>query len=199
MIIRKQFKYNGQHIVRNCSSERCKFSIHSHSYVVEVFFTADGFDNGGMLVDFGLMKGTIKDLVDSFDHAYSMWDKESDDFKDFIYKNSDRYIEMPVTPSAEQYSLMFLYMIDKIVSATKFNNGEKNPRVHSVRVHETRSGYAEAFREDLDLAKYTLEDIKFSEYIKSEWSNPDMYNDLIEATKADKKCFINDIVKQQVI
>ena len=77
MIIRKLFKFEGAHIVRNCSSVRCKKSIHGHSYVVEVFFSSDGFDNGMMVMDFGLMKGTIKDFIDGFDHAYSMWDKES--------------------------------------------------------------------------------------------------------------------------
>ena len=104
MIIRKLFRFEGAHIVRNCSSVRCKKSIHGHSYVVEVFFTAKGFDNGQMLLDFGLMKGTIKDVVDAFDHAYSLWDKEEEKFQTFMTENSDRYITMPVSPSAEAYS-----------------------------------------------------------------------------------------------
>ena len=44
MIIRKLFKFEGAHIVRDCSSDRCKFSIHGHSYVVEVFLTSDKLD-----------------------------------------------------------------------------------------------------------------------------------------------------------
>jgi 6-pyruvoyltetrahydropterin/6-carboxytetrahydropterin synthase len=47
MIIRKQFKFEGAHIVRNCTTRRCKKSIHGHSYVVEVFFTSN------KLYDFG--------------------------------------------------------------------------------------------------------------------------------------------------
>jgi 6-pyruvoyltetrahydropterin/6-carboxytetrahydropterin synthase len=203
MIIRKLFKFEGAHIVRNCSSIRCKKSIHGHSYVVEVFFSSDGLDNGQMVMDFGLMKGNIKDLIDSFDHAYSMWDKESDEFKKFMVENSERYITMPVSPSAEAYALMFLMLVDKVVKATEFNNGEVNVEVTSVKVHETVTGYAEAFIDDLDPSKFKhepfkLEDIKFSQGIMDEWKDPDMYNKLIEADENGTKCFINEAVEQQV-
>lgn len=199
MIIRKLFKYEGAHIVRNCSSERCKRSIHGHSYVVEVFFTSKGLDNGQMVMDFGLMKKTIKDFIDGFDHAYSMWTKESNEFKNFMKDNSDRWIEMPVSPSAEAYSLMFLYVIDKIVKATEFNNGEQEVEVSSVRVHETVTGYAEAFREDLDWFTFNLEDIVLSEGIKSEFSDPKMYSKLVRYTAfGGDKPFKNDVVEQQV-
>ena len=203
MVIRKLFKFEGAHIVRNCSSERCKKSIHGHSYTVEVFFTSDGLDNGQMVMDFGLMKKNIKDLIDSFDHAYSVWNKENEDFIDFISKNSERYIIMPVSPSAEAYSLLFLYIIDKIIKATEFNNGEQNISVQSVRVHETATGYAEAFIDDLDPVvfnhvPFSLTDIFFSEGIIQEWGNPDMYKNLIEATNQNSPCFINEVVEQQV-
>lgn len=198
MIIRKLFKFEGAHIVRNCSSVRCKKSIHGHSYVVEVFFKSDGFDNGMMVMDFGLMKGTIKDFIDGFDHAYSLWSKESEDFKNFMITNSDRWIEMPVSPSAEAYSLMFFKVIDAIVNATEFNNGEKNVQLYSVRVHETTTGYAESFREDLEWCDFELEDIKISDGIKSEFKDEKMFEKLIKAEKTKSKCFKNDIVEQQV-
>lgn len=198
MIIRKLFKYEGAHIVRNCSSVRCKKSIHGHSYVVEVFFSSDGFDNGMMVMDFGLMKGTIKDFIDGFDHAYSMWDKEKQEFKDFMKTNSDRWIEMPVSPSAEAYSLMFFKVIDEMVKATEFNNGEKNVTLHSVRVHETTTGYAEAFREDLNFTDFNLIDIVISDGIKSEWKDPFMFEKLIGFTITGHKCFFNEVVEQQV-
>lgn len=206
MIIRKKFKFNGQHIVRNCSSERCKKSIHSHSYVVEIFFTSKGFDNGQMVMDFGLMKGTIKDFIDGFDHAYSIWNKETDEFKDFMKNNSERWIEMSVSPSAEAYSLMFLFVIDKIIKATKFNNGEKEVEVSSVRVHETTTGYAEAFRDDLKWVEFNLEDIIISDGVKAEWKDNEMFEKLIEFTdsyedkndRVVKKLFVNNIVEQQV-
>lgn len=199
MIIRKLFKFEGAHIVRNCSSVRCKKSIHGHSYRVEVFFSSKGLDNGQMVMDFGLMKSTIKDYIDGFDHAYSMWNKESDEFKTFMKESSDRWINMPVSPSAEAYSLMFLYVIDKIVKATEFNNGEKDVKVHSVRVHETDTGYAESFREDLEWFNFTLEDIVISPGVKAEYTDPSMFEKLISYTKnGGQKPFVNSTVQQQV-
>lgn len=199
MVIRKKFSFEGAHIVRNCSSERCKFSIHGHSYIVEVFFTSHGLDNGQMVMDFGLMKGTIKDFIDGFDHAYSMWYKESDEFKEFIKSNSERWIEMPVSPSAEAYAIMFFKVLDSIVKATEFNNGEKEVELYSVRVHETDTGYAEAFRSDLDYVNFGLNDITISEGIKSEWKDPQMFEKLKVAVNTNQKCFINPIVAQQTI
>lgn len=198
MIIRKQFKFEGAHIVRNCSSERCKKSIHGHSYVVEVFIKSSGFDNGMMIMDFGLMKGTIKDFIDGFDHAYSMWNKESNNFKEFMKINSDRWIEMPVSPSAEAYSLMLFKVIDSIIKATEFNNGEKDVELYSVRVHETTTGYAESFREDMSWYDFELKDIKISDGIKSEFRDKEMFEKLIIASKTNTKCFRNDVVEQQV-
>lgn len=179
MIIRKQFKFEGAHIVRDCSSKRCSRSLHGHSFIVEVFLTSDGLDNGQMVVDFGLLKTNVSTFIDSFDHSYSVWCDESIKFKNTIQELSDRWVEMPVSPSAESYALMFLYVIDKIIKNTMFANGEKNPRVHSVRVHETATGYAEAFMEDLkNIKSDLLNDIIFSPGVISEWENKDWVNQI---------------------
>ncbi len=199
MLIRKLFKFEGAHVVRNCSSERCKKSIHGHGYKVEVFFTSKGLDNGQMVVDFGLMKGTIKDFIDGFDHAYSIWNKETDEFKNFIKEYSSRWIELPVSPSAESYAIMFFKVIDSIMKATQFNNNEKQVELYSVRVHETDTGYAEAFRNDLEYINFNLEDIIISTDVKSEWNDKDMYSKLIKYIAfGGEKPFINPIVTQQV-
>lgn len=197
MIIRKLFKFEGAHIVRDCSSDRCKRSCHGHSYVVEIFLKSDQLDNGQMVVDFGLLKGTIKDFIDSFDHAYSMWDRESNDYKTFMKENSERWIEMPVSPSAEMYSLMFYALINAVLDNTVFNNGEKNVKLHSVRVHETDTGYAESFYEDYitlwcrgNRGEYDINQIKFSDQIKKEWKDPEMFDKLLS-----KIPFVNPIVE----
>jgi 6-pyruvoyltetrahydropterin/6-carboxytetrahydropterin synthase len=187
MVIRKLFRFEGAHIVRNCSSDRCKKSIHGHSYTVEVYLEADKLDEGCMVYDFGLFKGTIKDFIDSFDHAYSMWDKESDEYKSFFNKNSDRVVTMPISPSAEGYSLLIAFVVDKILKNTVFKNGEdENLRLHKVRVAETITGWAEADLFDVTsmfASKFGLEDIIFSDEVKAEWSDPDMWNKLIQGTK----------------
>lgn len=198
MIIRKLMRFEGAHIVRNCSSNRCKHSIHGHSYIVELFFTSKGLDNGMMVMDFGLMKGNIKDVVDSFDHAYSMWNKESDEFKRFIKSQSERWIEMPVSPSAEAYAIMLFKIIHTMMQATEFANGEQRVQLHSVRVHETATGYAEAFYYDLEWVDFYLEDVVFSYGVKAEWQDPDMYDKLLMAAQVGDKCFFNKPVLQQV-
>jgi len=204
MIIRKKFKFEAAHIVRNCSSERCKFSIHGHSYIVEVFFEGNQLDNGGMIMDFGLMKDNIKDFIDSFDHCYQYWNKETKDFIKFIHNNSARWIEMPISPSAENYSLMFLYVIDQMVRATEFRNGEGKVTVSSVRVHETDTGYAEAFQSDLQnydfMKNININDIVLSDYVIREWKIPENWLKLKEFinTPASDPVFINKLVMQQV-
>lgn len=171
MIIRKKFKFEGAHIVRNCTTKRCKESIHGHSYEVEVFFTSNKLDNGYMILDFGLTKKHIHNIIDSFDHAYSLWSGESKEFKSFFKSNSQRWIEMPVSPSAESYSLMFFKFVDLILNHTKLVNGEGNVEVSSVRVHETKTGYAEAFREDLEMMDFDLGKVIFSKGVIDEWQD----------------------------
>ena len=92
MIIRKLFKFEGSHIVRNCTSERCSRSIHGHSYLVEVFLEASRLDNAGMVMDFGLMK-PFKEIVDMFDHTHLLWDKDDAEYRDFIKRVNQRWIE----------------------------------------------------------------------------------------------------------
>jgi 6-pyruvoyltetrahydropterin/6-carboxytetrahydropterin synthase len=92
-----------------------------------------------------------------------------------------------------------MFVLDKIVQATEMNNGEKDVELYSVRVHETDTGYAEAFREDLDWVKYKLEDIKISDHVKAEWADPEMYDKLLKYNKnKTDKPFKNKIVTQQV-
>lgn len=170
MIIRKQFKFEGAHIVRNCSSQRCRENIHGHSYIVEVFISADRLDRGYMVMDFILLE-PVKEFIDSFDHSYSLWNEEDEELKQFVYRYNRRVAEIPVSPSAEGYALLFLYAIDKIIRGIERRNDESNVQLHSVRVHETATGYAEAFREDLSLVDFTINDIRFSEGVTEDWKS----------------------------
>ena len=99
MKIRKEFRVESAHIVRNCTSHRCSHSIHGHSAKIEVMLEGNKLDNAGMLYDFGLMKGTVKEFIDSMDHCYILCSEDSNEFKDFIKKTCDRWIEVPFNPS----------------------------------------------------------------------------------------------------
>lgn len=179
MIIRKLYKFEAAHIVRNCSSVLCRENIHGHSYVVEVFITSDKLDKGYMIMDFGLLN-PVKRFIGSFDHSYSLWTGEDPEFKRFIYTYNRRVAELPVSPSAEGYALLFFYAIDRILKNTAFRNGEGHVQLSSVRVHETATGYAEAFRKDMKFITFTGKDIRFTDGIRQEWESPDWWNTLAE-------------------
>ena len=182
MVIRKLFKFENAHIVRNCTSQRCKFSLHGHSYKIEVLFESNFLDHGQMVYDFGLTKLMIKELIDSFDHATAFWNEDDEDYKNSIKKHSQRWVSLPVSPSAEQFSRVIFLMVDKVLSQTKMVNGERDVKLHSIIVHETDTGYAQGFSEDAYsklMGEIKLEDILFSKQVMDEWSDPKMWQKLL--------------------
>ncbi|MCW8838925.1 MAG: 6-carboxytetrahydropterin synthase [Thiovulaceae bacterium] len=181
MIIRKLFKFENTHIVRDCSTIRCRSSIHGHSYKIELLFESDFLDNAQMVYDFGLMKDNMKTLVDSFDHGITLWNQDSDEYIADMKKHSDRWVVLPVSPSCEQFSRVIFLMIDRVLELTRGVNGERDVKLHSIIVHETDTGYAQCFREDAYSQKMgliDLEDIIFSDAIREEWADKDLFEKL---------------------
>jgi 6-pyruvoyltetrahydropterin/6-carboxytetrahydropterin synthase len=173
VIIRKLFKFENAHIVRGCSTLRCRSSIHGHSYKVELLFESNFLDNGQMVYDFGLMKQNMKMIIDSFDHAITLWSKDDKEYIDDMKKHSARWVVTPLSPSAEQFSRLFFVLMDKLLSLTTSVNGEKEVKLHSVIVHETDTGYAQAFSEDAyskNMGAINLDEIIFSDAIKDDWA-----------------------------
>ncbi|APU48903.1 MAG: 6-pyruvoyl trahydropterin synthase family protein [Acinetobacter junii] len=196
MLIRKLFKFENAHIVRNCTSDRCKRSIHGHSYKVELLLKASKLDHGQMVYDFGLLKGVIKELFDSFDHAICFWQKDDAAYIDACKTFSARWISLPVSPSAEQFSRIFFYLAQQVLRSTTTQNGEGDVQVYSVIVHETDTGYAQSFQEDIEneqMGILSLDQIVFSEQVVSEWSDPQIYENLKKGIK-----FENPEVELQV-
>lgn len=189
MIIRKLFKFENAHVVRGCSTLRCRSSIHGHSYKVELLFESNFLDNGQMVYDFGLMKQNMKTIIDSFDHCIAIWDKDDEEYIVSMQKHSARWAVLPISPSAEQFSRLFFVLIDKLLSLTTSVNGEKEVKLHSVIVHETDTGYAQAFKEDAyskNMGIINIEEIIFSDAIKDDWSDSDFW----EKMKRDER-FLN--------
>ncbi|WP_338755093.1 6-carboxytetrahydropterin synthase [Moraxella lincolnii] len=196
MRIRKLFKFENAHIVRNCSSERCKYSIHGHSYQIELILQAHRLDHGQMVYDFGLLKSSIKDIIDSFDHAICFWNKDDSDYIDACKKFSNRWVSLPVSPSAEQFSRVIFFWAKQILEQTHMQNGEADVSVYSVIAHETATGYAQCFEDDVlnaQMGELRLTDFDFSDAVKAEWSDPLMYDKLIHGEK-----FVNPTVSLQV-
>lgn len=194
MKIRKEFRVESAHIVRNCTSHRCSHSIHGHSAVIEVFLESTNLDNAGMVYDFGLMKGTVKSFIDSMDHCYILCDKDDPEFRDFIKKTCDRWIELPFNPSAECLSMFVKWGVSKILSNTRTANGESlDLHCTGVRYHETTTGWAECNSDDMAILwdHEWVNQIKFSDGVLRDWTND--LNDVMNGKLID-----NPIVKQQI-
>lgn len=193
MVIRKEFRVESAHIVRNCTSERCSHSIHGHSAVIELFFESDQLDNAQMVMDFGLMKSSIKQFIDSMDHCYLLCDKDKPEFKEFITKECDRYIIMPFNPSAEMLSLYIFKNVSNILELTNLANGEQNVKLKAVRYHETVTGYAECNEDDLkNIWKPEYDNVRYSDGVMRDWSN-----ELTQAMLFDIR-IQNPIIPQQI-
>lgn len=181
MLIRKLFKFENAHIVRGCSTRRCSHSIHGHSYKVELLLEAHALDRGQMVYDFGLLKRGARDLIDAFDHAVTLWSEDDPDYVATMQLHSERWVLLPVSPSAEQFSRVFFRLIDVLLEMTDKINGEGDVALHSIIVHETETGYAQCFREDAynpRMGRIDLEAIEFSPAVIQEWTDPELFEHL---------------------
>lgn len=182
MIIRKLFKFENAHVVRGCSTQRCRASIHGHSYKVEVLFESKYLDHGQMVYDFGLMKQGMKELIDSFDHGVAIWDGDDQSYIEAMKEHSNRWVVLPVSPSCEQFSRVLFLMLDRLLSLTQTINGERGVKLNSIIVHETETGYAQAFEEDAYselMGTISLESIYFSDEVKEGWSDPRLWDKIL--------------------
>ena len=186
MIIRKMFKFENAHIVRGCSTVKCRSSLHGHSYRAELLFESNFLDNGQMVYDFGLMKQNMKALIESFDHAIALWSGDEKEYLIDMKKHSLRWVELPVSPSAEQFSRVIFLMIDRLLQLTSTTNGEKEVKLNSVIVHETQTGYAQCFKEDAystAMGLIALEDIVFSDEVKNDFGDSELFEKMKRGEK----------------
>ena len=82
------------------------------------------------------------------------------------------------------------------MKSTVTQNGEGDVEVYSVTVHETDTGYAQSFQEDIEneqMGILRLDQIVFADHVVAEWSDPEMYEKLKQGIK-----FINPEVDLQV-
>ncbi len=186
MIIIKLFKFENAHIVRGCSTVKCRSSVHGHSYRVELLFESNFLDNGQMVYDFGLMKQNMKSFIDCFDHAVTIWDQDDEEYIEDMKRYSDRWIQLPVSPSAEQFSRVIFVMIDRILKLTETVNGEREVTLNSIIVHETDTGYAQCFQEDAysqNMGVIDLDSIIFSDTIKDDWNDAELWENIKKGKK----------------
>ena len=197
MKIRKKYRVESAHIVRNCTSYKCAQSIHGHSAVVEVFLESRSLDEAQMVYDFALMNNGIKEFVDAMDHCYLLCAREDERFKGFIKESCARWIELPFNMSAEMLSVFVMWGVRKVLEATSMANGEQGVVCTGIRYHETDSGWAECDEVDLQnlfLSKRYDTEIVFSRGVLQEWSRPTIE---LFCERIDTK-FINPEVPHQI-
>ncbi|MDR2638408.1 MAG: 6-carboxytetrahydropterin synthase [Helicobacteraceae bacterium] len=178
MIIRKLFRFENAHIVRGSHSKRCALSLHGHSYKVEILLNANGFQSNGIALDFTLIKERLGWFIDSFDHCAAIWSGDERSYIEAIKSHSDRWVVMPVNPSAEQFARVFCWF------AARALRDEKHIAVHSAIVHETQSAYAQAFLEDAQnplMGALNSESFSFSDAIRSDWGDRDRFETLFSS------------------
>lgn len=198
MEITKIFKFEGSHVVRNCSSHRCSHSVHGHSYVVELTFEARHLDNAQMAYDFGLMKGTIKEFIDSLDHCHVICSQDSEEYVKFFQAHNDRWIMVPFNPSAEMLSIFIMRWVQIILEQTGMNNGEdKSLKIKNVTVWETATGRAKCDEQDVATiwTDLWIPQICFSSGVMKDWSKDLKTIVLGDGTKKVN----NPKVKQQIV
>ena len=161
MKIRKLYRIESAHIVRDAISKRCSHSTHGHSGIIEVFLKSDHLDKAGMIYDFGAFKKSIGSFIDMFDHSVHLWDEDCLERLNFFKQFNDRWIVLPCNPTAENYCILFRDCINEIIKKSTFNNEEGSIYCSGVRYHETATGYAES--DESDPITYSLNNINFSQ------------------------------------
>ncbi|MBI9083240.1 MAG: 6-carboxytetrahydropterin synthase QueD [Desulfobacterales bacterium] len=80
--------------------EKCE-NLHGHNWKIEVVVSGDALDAGGVLMDFGVIKGHVRQVMASIDHKYL---NELDFFDDQTPPSSENiayYIAKTLQPVIE--------------------------------------------------------------------------------------------------
>jgi 6-pyruvoyltetrahydropterin/6-carboxytetrahydropterin synthase len=142
--ITKEFRFEAAHALKGYDGP-CK-NIHGHSYELSVTITgmpvsAKGSPKNGMVMDFGEVKKIIKkSVIDPFDHALIL----SSGYPEDVIKGSgepfSNMIIVDYQPTSENLLIDFASRISNLLPSTV--------RLHSLRLRETATSYAEWFAED---------------------------------------------------
>lgn len=143
--ITKQFFFEAAHALYGYDG-KCK-NIHGHSYNLAVTVIGKPISDlkhikNGMLIDFGDLKKIVKkEIVDVFDHA-TFFNKNTPHLKlgNELIQQDHKVILVDYQPTSEMMLTDFAKrIIDKLPTDVK---------LHSLKLHETGTSYAEWFAKD---------------------------------------------------
>ena len=143
--ITKKFDFETAHALYGYDG-KCK-NVHGHSYKLFVTVIGTPIDDkehvkNGMVIDFTDLKKIVKEEIeDVFDHA-TIFNRNSPhlDLANFMIKEGHHVILVDYQPSSE---MMILDFVDRIKA--KLPNAVE---LHSLKLYETESSYAEWFASD---------------------------------------------------
>lgn len=143
--ITKQFNFETGHALYGYDG-KCK-NVHGHSYKLSVTVIGQPINDNsnvkyGMVIDFGDLKKIVKEeIVDVFDHA-TVFNKNTPHIelaKELQNRGHD-VILVDYQPTSE---MMIIDFAEKIKSRLP-----KNIKLHSLRLRETETSFAEWFASD---------------------------------------------------
>lgn len=142
--ITKEFHFEMAHALWNYDGP-CR-NIHGHSYALFVTVIGEPMQNpghpkNGMLMDFSELKNIVKtQIVDQFDHALVIHKNTP---PDFTHQAKDLFGKMhflDYQPTCENLIVDMANRLQKSLPASV--------RLHSLRLYETTSSYAEWYADD---------------------------------------------------
>lgn len=142
--ITKQFRFEAAHALYGYDGP-CR-TIHGHSYELSVTVTGSPQSDPssakiGMVMDFGELKKRIKTLIiDRFDHALLLHEAERPGMAGDTAGPFCNVVFLPYQPTSENFLIDFAGRIREILP--------EGVSLHSMRLRETDSSYAEWFAAD---------------------------------------------------
>jgi len=143
--ITKQFDFETAHALYGYDG-KCK-NIHGHSYHLHVTVIGTPIDDlsnskNGMVLDFGDLKKLVKEeIVDVFDHTTILNGKSPHkELAQTLKDNAHRIVLVDYQPTSEN---MLFDIADRIKKQLP-----NHASLHSLKLFETASSYAEWFAED---------------------------------------------------
>jgi len=140
----KEFTFEMAHALWNYEGP-CR-NIHGHSYRLFVTVSGTPLDkpgdpHNGMLIDFTLLKKIVRStVVDVFDHALVVYKGSPDAFIQSVEQMFEKYYKLDYQPTCENLIIDMAARIRKELPA--------EVKLHSLRLYETRTSFAEWFGEE---------------------------------------------------
>lgn len=142
--ITKEFKFEMAHTLLGYDGP-CR-NVHGHSYELSVTVIGQPIDTKGhvklgMVMDFGDLKKIVRsEIIDVFDHALVLNREVPEHITSHLSEAFEKVILLDYQPTSEMMVIDFGQRIEARLP--------ENLKLHSIRLRETATSYAEWFAED---------------------------------------------------